>query len=61
VRWPTRWPLASRVFDALLIAKRGPLLELADATLLAPGADPVHLDGSVYLERPTVAFIQVRP
>lgn len=67
----SRWPLRSRVlvnladgraFDALLISKRGPLLELADASLLAPGAaDPVPLDGRVLIERPNVAFIQVRP
>ena len=71
MNWPpSRWPLRSRVlvnladgraFDALLIARRGPLLELADATLHTPGADPVAVDGRVYIERPAVAFIQARP
>lgn len=66
----SRWPLRSRVlvnmkdgraFDAVLYAKRGPLLELADARMLAPGAEPVEIDGRVLIERPNVAFIQVRP
>jgi hypothetical protein len=66
----TRWPVSSRVlvnmedgraFDGLLVAKRGPLLELADARLLAPGAEPVKVDGRVLVERPKVSFIQVRP
>jgi hypothetical protein len=51
-----------RAFDALLVSKRGPLLELAEASLLTPGAaDPVAVDGRVLVERPKVAFIQVRP
>lgn len=68
----SRWPIHARVlvnlvdgraFDAVLIAKRGPLLELADARLFdAPGGgEPVQLDGSVLIERPRVSFIQVRP
>lgn len=66
----SRWPIRSRVlvnmtdgraFDALLVSKRGPLLELADARLLTPGADPVAVDGRVLIERPNVSFIQVRP
>lgn len=68
----SRWPIHSRVlvnlldgraFDGLLISKRGPLLELADARLFsAPGgAEPAALDGRVLVERPQVAFIQVRP
>lgn len=65
----SRWPLRSRVlvnltdgraFDALLTGKRGPLLELADATLLSPGNDPLPVDGRVLIERPKVTFIQVR-
>lgn len=66
----SRWPVRARVlvnmadgraFDALLVAKRGPLLELAEAQLLAPGAEPVKVDGRVLIERPLVSFIQVRP
>ena len=66
----SRWPIHARVlvnladgraFDGLLVSKRGPLLELADARLLAPGAEPAPVDGRVLVERPMVAFIQVRP
>jgi len=66
----SRWPVRARVlvnmtdgraFDAVLYTKRGPLLELADARLLAPGAEPVQVDGRVLIERPNVSFIQVRP
>lgn len=66
----SRWPVTQRVlvnmtdgraFDALLVSKRGPLLELADARLLEPGADPTPVDGRVLIERPKVSFIQVRP
>lgn len=66
----SRWPIHARVlvnmadgraFDGLLVAKRGPLLELADVRLLAPGAEPVAVDGRVLVERPQVSFIQVRP
>jgi hypothetical protein len=68
VTW-RRWPVCHRVlvnlndgraFDAVLYAKRGPLLELRDARLLEPGAEPVVVDGAVLVERPHVAFIQVR-
>lgn len=65
----SRWPLRRRVlvnlldgraFDGLLFSRRGPLLELRDASLLEPGADPVTVDGAVIIERHQVAFIQVR-
>ena len=65
----SRWPVRSRVlvnlkdgraFDAVLWSQRGPLLELRDASLLEPGSDPVRVDGAVIVERPHVAFIQVR-
>lgn len=49
-----------RAFDGILYAKRGPLLELRDARLLEPGDEAVALDGAVIVERPKVAFIQVR-
>jgi hypothetical protein len=64
-----RWPIRSRVlvnlvdgraFDGILYAKRGPLLELRDARLMEPGGEPVAVDGTVIIERPKVAFIQVR-
>lgn len=67
----SRWPIHSRVlvnlvdgraFDALLWAQRGPLLVLRDARLIeAEGVPPVTVDGEVIIERPRVAFIQVRP
>lgn len=65
-----RWPLLRRVlvnlnddraFDAVLYARRGPLLVLRDVRLIEPGLDPVALDGEVIIERPRVAFIQVQP
>ena len=65
-RWPTRKRVLinmidGRAFDAILYAKRGPLLELRDVQLLEPGSDnPVPIDGAVIVERPRVAFIQVR-
>jgi hypothetical protein len=65
----SRWPIRKRVlvnlldgraFDAVLYARRGPLLELRDARLLEPGSEPVTVDGAVVIERPRIAFIQVR-
>lgn len=65
-----RWPICRRVlvnlddgraFDAVLFDKRGPLLILREASLIEPGSDkPVPVDGEVIVERPRVAFIQVR-
>lgn len=64
-----RWPVRSRVlvnmvdgraFDAVLMRVSGPLLTLADARLLEPGAEPATVDGRVIVERGRVAFIQVR-
>lgn len=65
-RWPTRQRVLvnmidGRAFDAVLYARRGPLLELRDVHLLEPGGgDPVPMDGAVIVERPRIAFIQVR-
>lgn len=64
-RWPTRKRVLvnmidGRAFDAILYARRGPLLELRDASLLEPGSEPVPVDGAVIIERPRVAFIQIR-
>jgi len=49
-----------RAFDGILYRQTGPLLVLVDATLIEPDAQPARLDGSVYIERSMVAFIQVR-
>lgn len=63
------WPVRKRVlvnlhdgraFDGILFRQRGPLLELRDARLLTPGEEPAGIDGAVIIERPQVAFIQVR-
>jgi hypothetical protein len=64
-----RWPVRRRVlvnlvdgsaFDGILYARRGPLLELRDARLIERGDDPTPVDGAVIIERPRVAFMQVR-
>lgn len=44
--------------DALLIAQKGPLLVLSDATLYSPGAEPQAVDGEVYIERDRVLYLQ---
>jgi hypothetical protein len=63
----SRWPVYDRVFvnlvdgsaiDGLLIARRGQLLVLADATLHTDSAEPVGLDGDVYVERSRILFLQ---
>lgn len=64
-RWPTyRRVLVNlhdaRAFDGVLYSTRGDWLELRDARLLVEGAEPVALDGAVLIERPHIAFIQVR-
>lgn len=64
-RWPTRQRVLvnlvdGRAFDAILYSRRGPLLELRDVQLHEPGSEPVSVDGAVIVERPKVAFIQVR-
>lgn len=65
----TRWPICRRVlvnlddgraFDGVLYDRRGPLLVLREAKLIEPGSPPVSVDGEVLIERPRVAFIQVR-
>lgn len=64
-----RWPVFERVLvnlidgsaiDGLLVAKRGPVLVLADATLLTDANEPARLDGEVYVERSRVLFMQAR-
>lgn len=44
--------------DGVLLKQSGPLLVLANATLLDPNAEPVALDGQAVIERDKVAFIQ---
>jgi len=66
----SRWPIYDRVLanlidgsaiDGLLIARRGPLLVLSDATLYASGAEPTALDGEIYIERARVLYLQTAP
>ncbi|MFW3473650.1 hypothetical protein ACN24M_20500 [Streptomyces microflavus] len=51
--------LADKAFDAVLWAKRGPLLVLRDVKLLEAGREPQPVDGEVVVERSKVEFIQV--
>lgn len=53
--------VTDKAFQGILWAKRGPLLILRNATLLAPdGPDEgVPVDGEVVVERNLVEFIQV--
>jgi len=64
-----RWPVYERVLvnlidgsaiDGLLIARRGALLVITDATLLTDDHEPARLDGEVFVERSRVLFIQSR-
>lgn len=67
--WWSPWPVYERVLvnlvdgsavDGLLVRQRGPLLVLADAVLLPTDAEPVQMDGDIYIERTQVIFIQAR-
>lgn len=70
MRFLSRWPICrhvlvnlddGRAFDGVLYDRRGPLLVLREAQLIEPGGgEPVQVDGEVLIERPRVAFIQVR-
>lgn len=62
-----RWPIFDRVLvnlidgsaiDGVLVARRGPLLVLSDATLLTASAEPSRMDGEIYIERAQVLFLQ---
>lgn len=62
-----RWPVYDRVLvnlidgsaiGGVLIARRGPLLVLAEAMLLTTENEPQSMDGHVYIERTQVRFIQ---
>lgn len=65
----SRWPILDRVLcnlidgtavDGVLIDRRGPLLVLADAQLFTPSGEPTQMDGTVYIERSQVLFLQAR-
>lgn len=46
-------------FQGVLLREVGPLLTLANASLLEPGqTDPVPLDGEIIIERANVRFVQ---
>ncbi|MDP8971209.1 MAG: hypothetical protein M3N52_12090 [Actinomycetota bacterium] len=47
--------------NGVLIARRGPLLVLADATLLPARGQPQPMDGQTFIERAQVLFIQTAP
>ncbi|MGW5928072.1 hypothetical protein ACWF2L_17750 [Streptomyces anulatus] len=51
--------LADKAFDAVLWAKRGPLLVLRDVKLLEAGREPQQIDGEIVIERTRVEFMQV--
>jgi len=66
----SRWPVYERVLvnflegtavEGVLIRKSGPLIVLSDCTLYSPGAEPVQLDGDVYIERDQVLYMQASP
>lgn len=44
--------------DGVLLKQDGPLLVIANASYLEPGAEPTPLDGEVVIERERVLFIQ---
>lgn len=63
----SRWPVYTRVLvnlidgsaiDGMLIARKGPLLMLADCTLYSASAEPAQLDGDIYIERDRVLYLQ---
>jgi len=53
--------LPDKAFEAILWAKRGPLLVLRNVVLHMPDAVPRDLDAEVIVERRMVEFIQVLP
>ncbi|KKI16380.1 MULTISPECIES: hypothetical protein [unclassified Leucobacter] len=44
--------------QGVLVRQRGPLLFVANATLLEPDTEPTPLDGEIVIERDRVAFVQ---
>jgi hypothetical protein len=66
----SRWPVYERVLvnlidgsalDGVLIRRSGPLIVLSDTVLYTRGAEPQRLDGTVYIERDRVLFMQQAP
>lgn len=66
----SRWPIYDRVLvnlidgsalAGILIRRSGPMLMLSDTTLYSPGGEPAHLDGTVYVERDQVLYLQATP
>lgn len=65
--WPSAFPVLQRVMinltdgsaiQGVLANRRGPLLVVVDANLHQSGSPPVAMDGTVYIEREKVLFIQ---
>lgn len=63
----SRWPLFARVLvnltdgsaiDGLLIEQKGPLLVLSDCTVHFASAEPMTVDGEIYIERDRVLYLQ---
>lgn len=50
--------VTGQAIDGVLLGQDGPLLIVANATLLEPDAEPARLDGQAVIERDKVAFIQ---
>lgn len=66
----SRWPIYDRVLANLidgsalagvLIRRSGPLLVFSDVTLYSPGGEPANLDGTVYVEREQILYLQATP
>ena len=63
------WPINKRVMvnltdgsaiEGVMLRKRGPVIVFADAVLMSVDAEPVRMDGEVYIERVNVRFLQAR-
>lgn len=66
----SRWPVYERVLanltdgsaiSGVLVARKGPLLILAECTLYSASSEPAELDGDVYVERERVLYLQTAP
>lgn len=47
-----------QAIEGVLLRQSGPLLIVANATLLEPDSEPAPLDGEAVIERDRVAFVQ---
>lgn len=52
---------SGQAFSGIILRKSGRLVELADATLFEADHVPVPVDGTVVVERPNIAFINLVP